>query len=195
MKNHHKHNHSKSLLRAITTVITVPLIVISLSGFVTLNGHKLIGGVQNRKYWLDGSVNSSLESKIYSAKWLWGNASPKISLNKSTVKSESQILLYESSTIIERDICGIAFPTDSNLVNVDYMARDWNKGKILLADEVKTNGSPCINGLGIVTHEFGHIFGLDHSDQIVAIMREDVFHVSFFGPKQDDIDGINEIYN
>lgn len=194
MKNHIIRIKGKSTFRAVIALITTPLLVVSLSGFITLNGNQLIGGLQNRKYWLDGSVNSTLESKIYSAKWLWGNATPKISLNKTLTKSEAQILLYESSTIIEQSICGLAIPTDSNLVSVNYWTQNWSRGKILLADEVRVNGSPCVNGLGIVTHEFGHLFGLFHSDQTQSIMREDVFRVNFFGPKQDDIEGINEIY-
>lgn len=170
------------------------LVVASIGGFATFNNHVLTGGPYGLKYWLDGSVNAGLASKVYSAKWSWGNATSKIAMAETQTQSAAKLSIHESSTIYGLGFCGLTRLTDAQHVAVNYMTTDWEKAKILLAEEVKSNSGSCPNGTGIVGHEMGHVFGLAHVTSGTALMHQYIAGKSWSIPNWDDIAGINYLY-
>lgn len=184
------------ILKKVSSMILLVSFIFTTSGYALLNGHKMNGGVYARKYWLDGSIDSNLASRIYSSKWLWGNATSKVALSESSSVTNSQILIFESSTLYSSaGYCGLAIPTDNGLNPVDYFSQNWDRAKILLSNRVKLDTPGCYNGQGIITHEFGHVFGLAHVFKVTALMREDIAGLtSIIGPQYDDIQGIIELY-
>jgi hypothetical protein len=183
------------ILKAATTILTVGAFALSTSGYALFYGHKLNGGVYDRKYWLDGSVDSNLASQIYSSKWLWGNASSKIAINESSSVSNSQILFFESSTMYASlGFCGLFIPTDNGLNTVNNLYQSWDRAKVLLSNRVVSDTPDCYNGQGIITHELGHVFGLAHVEYGTAVMRLDIAYLNYTAPKLDDVNGIKALY-
>jgi hypothetical protein len=186
---------ARKLLKKALGMTLLASFVFTASGFALLNGHKMNGGVYGRKYWLDGSIDSTLASRIYSSKWLWGNATSKVALSESSSVTNSQFLIFESSTLYSAGYCGLAIPTDNGLNPVDYFSQNWDRAKILLSNRVKSDTTGCFNGQGIITHEFGHAFGLAHVFTGTALMRDDIAGLtSITAPQEDDIKGIKELY-
>jgi hypothetical protein len=109
--------------------------------------------------------------------------------------TNSQFLIFESSTLYSAGYCGLAIPTDNGLNPVDYFSQNWDRAKILLSNRVKSDTTGCFNGQGIITHEFGHAFGLAHVFTGTALMRDDIAGLtSIAAPQEDDIKGIKELY-
>lgn len=82
-------------------------------------------------------------------------------------------------------------------VYVDPTTSFWDYGEIYLNTNGAAFGGKDSNGKqGVIGHEMGHVFGLDHNDDnIYSIMCSDYKGRVVYTPGQADSDGINAMYH
>lgn len=184
---------SRSIRVLIALATTIPIIAI-LSAYATYSSHEMSGGLQGRQYWLDGSIGSTIGSEIYSAKWLWGNATSLISLAETQTKANAEFEFYQSSQVLS--VCGTVNRYDNgDPAEVDPYSENWDYGKVILTSDLGY-GDGCTNTRGDIIHEMGHIMGLAHVSSGTAIMRFDLetSNLGWAAPKADDVNGIQYLY-
>lgn len=160
------------------------------------NDYHLTGGVYGREYYFFNSASVALQNFAYSGKWLWGNAMPgKVAWSETSNVNNAEMNFLQST--VDTDYCAETSFWGSAGNNVDPDHGNYAYTKVQIDYDFWNYGTPdlCTNQQGIVTHEIGHVMGIDHVPHgSAAIMVWDIAAETFVAPKLDDENGINHIY-
>lgn len=170
--------------------------------FTTYYNNKLVYGVGGggQRYWI-ASTASSYTSYADNAMANWINTSTRIGVwtplywTKTTTKSSARMEIHGVNFPSET-YCGVASFYKSGAAVYPWLGpnRNWAWGKI----DINTplfNGSHCSNRQGIVSHEMGHVFGLNHMTGTSSpVMYQYIASTTVKWATVDDADGINWLY-
>ena len=159
-----------------------------------LCGYNVSTGVKGKTYFVDPTA-TPYASSIGTAVSLWNNATSKVSFTTGIIQNSTIDLyaqdsshdpnFYDCYAWTEYYVGGsIVFSTSSNW--------NWNKIKINTA---LFNPASSAKKSGVLAHEMGHCFGLDHNPyNLYTLMNPYIDISNIYTPQSGDILGVNSLY-
>ena len=175
--------------------------IVYILGYATYGGHKLTGGVGNygnsRQYYWIGASAANYEVNIDTAMSEWTtapddwNITTPIAYTQTSNRDISLMEIIKSAVHLPNVAAQTDFFDGPANINGQQYFQNWDWNRISLNDDFNVNG----NKTGIIAHEMGHCFGLDHVAFSGAIMRDDIAGVAQPTRAQPcDLAGINYLY-
>lgn len=180
--------HRRMLFLLVIVVISLP--VNTADAYVKLGGYWGGGEANSLTYWLDASVTQTgYTSYAQHGSTAW-NSSPYINVAQTTSSTNANIKWY-ASTIDLGDFYADTMNYDNSY---PCLACEYDTSTIRI--NVSSFKSLDTNRMKETTaHEVGHSLGLDHEDDVPAIMISGPGWLYGTYPVQDDFNGITDIYD
>lgn len=175
-------------------------------GYHTLGDKTLINGVgdhakHTRHYWISDALSDAMHGHISDAMNEWVNTTESMGvttplwINATTVKKNSVIDVYKG-TLSGSAVGKTTFWNGDDKVKLanGALAKDYRYTKITL-DTGNMSGWKGARKKGVVSHEFGHAFGLSHN----TTTKASIMYPSDSGRKptrasKSDLKIINHLY-
>ena len=201
----------KKLINAVILLVTILCVASSVWAY-NVYGHILIGGVGKqgkftRGYWKDSTV-SAYNTLITDAMYNWCNTENRHPYVRTSIwfvpsaKSSSVMDIYAQQTppasnvIAETQFYRYAY----NETRANPYNEDWVWCKIIIYKSTFDNlpsdelGTRIFKQEGTISHEMGHVFGLDHTSTTTSVMCQLGSGRTVKRPSADDCYGINYLY-
>jgi hypothetical protein len=158
-------------------ILTIP--AISANAYV-LQGNKF-RNPQILKYYIDSTVlNKSYGGYAITGSKTW-NYSPVVESAETSAKLYGNVIWRYSGTDKGRTVATTYYQVSSDQPTVNIYF--W----------LGFNGLTPSNKNETAVHEYGHALGLDHEDDVPAVMRTEGFNGTYL-PYVDDYNGLDAIY-
>jgi len=167
--------------------------------------HLLSNGVHNRYTWYDSTtIDTNLHNNISFARNDWNNTPTHVWFIETADKPSSVMDIYHSNTYFPSNSGTLAqtvFYSGNYQVNPSNQNYGW--ARIYINDPLFDNylstyhwsGIGYVNQKkGVLAHEMGHVFGLDHVGNIQALMYTSGDQCQVDAATQDEINGVNYLY-
>ena len=194
----------KKILATIMSIMMIVVLAIPAYAYNTYNDHVLIGGVGKtllpRHYYIASSANN-FSSYIAGGVDYWNNTASNpgvdtpVNFASTPFSTLSTVQLSAEEGASSTVLASTSF---LNLFNVPVSANsnNWTSARITIYSNVfDSPGRTAAVKKAVICHEFGHAFGLAHSNSTPSsIMCQLKYGRTATRPSIDDCNGINHLY-
>lgn len=150
-----------------------------------VESHKMKGGINGRKYYLDSTVNTAYWKGVFQEGIRrWNQTNTLFYFTETKTKSKGVIIggLYANSVDGAYGYTRYVYGSSSN----------WEKAEIYL-NTFYLQSTSYDKDIGVAAHEIGHSIGLKHV-RGNFLMTPSSWGRTVTSPQSDDVNGVNYIY-